>query len=80
MMFDKKYFINGVERNDLVNVTSEEEVISVMREAFDNDTDIAIYEEMRMADGRFAVTLKDRKRKIIVQYKESKNGNTGNAN
>jgi hypothetical protein len=71
MLFNKKWYDNGQERNALVDAQLDE-VKSTLHAAFENDTDIARYEETILADGRLTVSVKDSSNKIICQYKQEK--------
>ena len=71
MKFNKKFYVNGEEQNETVE-TTEKDVKTTLHFKFCWDDEVARYEEMTLADGRFCVAIKDRSNKIIVQYKQIK--------
>jgi len=40
-----------------------------LQNRFALDDSVAIYQELRMVDGRIALSLRDRSNKVIIQYK-----------
>lgn len=69
MKFEKITYTGLIKQVEQAELNSLEDVKSMLNDRFINDPDVARYEELKMENGKTAISLKDRGNKLIVQYK-----------
>jgi|GEM_PF-5126195 len=69
MKFEKITYAGLDKHIEVVEFDSLQSVKDMLNQRFLEDPDVARYEELKMQNGKTAVSLKDRCNKLIIQYK-----------
>jgi hypothetical protein len=67
-MLWKKYYLNGIDRTESVDMTFEQ-AVAELELLFEFDQSVARIEQMKMQNGTQSVSVKNRENKILIQYK-----------
>jgi len=67
-MLWKKYYLNGIDRTESVDMTFEQ-AVAELELLFEFDQSVARIEQMKMQNGTQSVSVKNLENKILIQYK-----------